>query len=1375
MASASDSVPGIVQVAQALAALPDRPVAGRIETVLGTVFVLKLDGSRVPAQVGTTVFEGDIVVTQAGAGATLDFGRAIVALASDARMLVETGGGLPVFFVLQGQFAVHAVNAVPNTPDQVTVRTPVGTLLLRQGRMLGRAAAEAVSNAFVLLPNGSGTGSLTVTTAAGSVLLDRAMQATTVVSLFRSPMPAIERDLASVQGEFGGFLAGWLPATVPVAAPRPVPQVLSSLLGEAGDALAERGSWLIDFIFPPAVAAAAITLTPGPQQDNTFIAVAPVVASPPIGPTPVPLPPSFSLSSGSASFQGTSGFDLFSLTTNPTQSNSISVGTNALGQVVISDASGNTVLLSGVEELDISLGTAPDVITLGDLSGTDLADSTVIIHAGAGDDTINGAAAGKRLVLFGEDGNDLLIGSSRNDDLFGGAGSDTLIGNGGNDLVDGGGGSDTASFADAPGPVVANLAAGMATGSGSDTLAGIEHLIGSAFGDLLTGDGQANRLDGADGNDTLVGGSGDDALVGGGGRDTASFATAGSVVASLAAGTATGDGSDSLDSVEDLIGSAFADTLTGDDGDNAIDGGLGDDTIDALGGNDGIRWSSGAGNDTVTGGAGSDTLDAAVGGNAAVAAVGGAAVVTATGSVSATAVETLRLTGSAGNDTIGFGDLAGAVVTLSVDAGDGIDTASFAAAIVGIGVDLAGGAASGIASLVGFETVIGSASDDTLRGDGGNNTLIGSTGNDTIDGRGGDDLVVWGGGTGNDTVEGGGGNDTLDATVSGTVSLTASGSAAALTASGTVSMTGIELLRVTGSAGSETFTVGNLAGTLGGVQIDGGAGNDALSFTAAPGAVTVDLTAGTVAASGNVAITALSIESATGTDQNDTLLGAAADNTLTGGLGDDSIDARGGNDRVVWTLGDGNDAIDGGTGTDALDLTFGGGNVTLSGGAGLGVAVGSETLVVLNTETIRLFAGNGDDTLTVGAGSRIVLNDLTGSGVAAGGVEVHAAGGNDRIDAQSASLALRLFAEGGNDTLSGGSGNDTLDGGTGTDTADFSGATAAVIVDLAQGTATGTSIGVDRLTAIERVIGSDLDDAIAGGSGGETLAGGLGNDTLTGGAGFDLLDYSAATSGATIDLALPVLTTTGDLGTDTVGGFEGIIGGGFNDALTGDGAANRLDGGGGDDALSGLDGNDTLVSSLGIDTFNGGAGTDTVDLSGRGAGQTVDLGDLTQGYMAIENLIGTAFADSFTGTTDANAFTAGGGNDTLRGGGGADVLTGGAGADSLEGSAGDAQGFRYNAASEGGDSIAAFESGTDRIEVSRGGFNVNAIVDGQNFLLAAPGDPLAITGPVFLFDIDVNGVGGTLSYDRDGAGTEAAVALATLQSGTIQATDLLVF
>jgi serralysin len=69
------------------------------------------------------------------------------------------------------------------------------------------------------------------------------------------------------------------------------------------------------------------------------------------------------------------------------------------------------------------------------------------------------------------------------------------------------------------------VAGAQASGSGSDTLTGIEHLIGSTHADTLSGDGSANRLEGGNGNDTLAGGAGNDTLLGGVGADTFRFDT----------------------------------------------------------------------------------------------------------------------------------------------------------------------------------------------------------------------------------------------------------------------------------------------------------------------------------------------------------------------------------------------------------------------------------------------------------------------------------------------------------------------------------------------------------------------------------------------------------------------------------------------------------------------------------------------------------------------------------------------------------------------------------------------------------------------------------------------------------------------------------
>jgi Ca2+-binding RTX toxin-like protein len=129
-----------------------------------------------------------------------------------------------------------------------------------------------------------------------------------------------------------------------------------------------------------------------------------------------------------------------------------------------------------------------------------------------------------------EGGNDFLYGGAGDDQLFGEidaafaslldvGGNDWLDGGLGNDIIDGQFGVDTAAFNTEAIGVLADILLGIASGQGSDTLAGIENLVGSIKIDSLRGDNDANRLTGNDGDDQLFGRGGVDFLIGGNGND----------------------------------------------------------------------------------------------------------------------------------------------------------------------------------------------------------------------------------------------------------------------------------------------------------------------------------------------------------------------------------------------------------------------------------------------------------------------------------------------------------------------------------------------------------------------------------------------------------------------------------------------------------------------------------------------------------------------------------------------------------------------------------------------------------------------------------------------------------------------------------------
>jgi len=121
--------------------------------------------------------------------------------------------------------------------------------------------------------------------------------------------------------------------------------------------------------------------------------------------------------------------------------------------------------------------------------------------------------------LIGSNYGDTLIGDEQDNTITGGAGNDTLSGGAGNNVLNGGGGVNTVSYAGNPAGVTVNLATDTAINGygGTDTLANIQNVIGSAGNDTIFGDTSNNRLDGGGGNDTMVGDGGDDTYVFGAG------------------------------------------------------------------------------------------------------------------------------------------------------------------------------------------------------------------------------------------------------------------------------------------------------------------------------------------------------------------------------------------------------------------------------------------------------------------------------------------------------------------------------------------------------------------------------------------------------------------------------------------------------------------------------------------------------------------------------------------------------------------------------------------------------------------------------------------------------------------------------------------
>ena len=256
----------------------------------------------------------------------------------------------------------------------------------------------------------------------------------------------------------------------------------------------------------------------------------------------------------------------------------------------------------------------------------------------------------------------------------------------------------------------------------------IENATGGEGPDDLTGNAAANVLRGNGGNDTLRGGLGDDTLDGGNGFDTVTYAGARAgiyVDLGIAAKQEIGEseGSDTLISIETVIGSAFDDTLSGSMGDDVLDGGAGTDTASYVSAPAAVTVSLGIATPQATGGAGSDTL-----------------------------INIENLVGSRFNDILigdgGANVLEGRAGNDILRGGAGIDTATYASASGPVTVDVGvtgmqntGGAGSD--TLRNIENLVGSSFNDTLIGDGGANVLEGGLGDDTLRGGAGNDTASY--------------------------------------------------------------------------------------------------------------------------------------------------------------------------------------------------------------------------------------------------------------------------------------------------------------------------------------------------------------------------------------------------------------------------------------------------------------------------------------------------------------------------------------------------------------------------------------------------------------------------------------------------------
>ena len=912
------------------------------------------------------------------------------------------------------------------------------------------------------------------------------------------------------------------------------------------------------------------------------------------------------LLSSDLAYAGTSAFDL-TLRLDQTDPTILQLIDNANSDAVVAQQAlvdTSAVMITGSAE--------NDRLTI-DLSspfilpgGIIFSDTTTLDH-----DTLELIGKANTWTITGADSGDVDGGGGIHftgiENLTGGANDDRFVLGGGSisGVVDGASGTNTLDYSANTLGVTVDLGSVMATDTGG--IANIQNVVGGVGDDIITGDDAANILIGGLGNDLLKGGKGNDALTGNEGNDILEA----------------GQGADS------------------------VDGGLGVDTLQT---NNGLAntWQVKARNAGLL-----NTHNF---------------------------VDIENLIGDTAEDEFIFDD--GMDITGALDGGLGSNTLNYAAYLAGIIVDLKSGQAQGTAGVSNIQHVTSGAGHDTLIGDDQANRLSGGAGDDTLIGNAGADTFI-----------GSEGSDTLVAeNIANTWSISASNS-------GTLNdetFSGIENL--SGGDAADTFVL-SAGATVSGV-IDGGAGSDTLQAADTENLWTIS---GSDAGTLNTQAFA-SIENLSGGTLADTFIfaaGGSISGIIDGGDDDDTLVAY--DLANTWAITASNSGtlngqnftgienLRGGSAADSFIATS---NVsgTLDGGAGDDTMTGpdSDSTFTLTASNVGVLSGlfnqlfSNIEHLIGGSGSdRFAIN---GAGGLSG--EIDGGAGANTLDYTLASFADGAFvsltagvssatAIGGLRNIQNIRGSDkndrfqidlsatsalpgslNFDGGNGSDILEADGADSSWNIT---GPDTGT-LGGHSFTGIENLFGGSGADTFIFDSAAQ-LSG-----TLDGNTGSDNLDYSARSSGVTIDLAAGTATDAG-----SISNIENLVTGAGDDSILGALGATSIDTGLGTDTLdfsnvttdltltihtggmvSVSDGINSINNARGVDNLVGGSGTNTyviengASLTGNITG-TANL-NLSAYTTDITVNLNTATATGVSGTIEnIQSVIGGSGNNTLIG------------------------------------------------------------------------------------------------------------------------------
>ncbi len=187
---------------------------GSVDDVSGSVWAVRVDGTRVELNVGDPVYQGDTLESGADGSVSIilvdetTFSMGEEGLIVLDEMIYDPGTqeGSISLSALEGVFTFVSGQVAKTDPDAMTIDTPVATIGIR-GTQVGLNLEDEGGMKVILMEEADGfVGEVVITNDGGVVILNTAFAGSTVGDFGSAPADSYEVDKASFLQDFGAAL-----------------------------------------------------------------------------------------------------------------------------------------------------------------------------------------------------------------------------------------------------------------------------------------------------------------------------------------------------------------------------------------------------------------------------------------------------------------------------------------------------------------------------------------------------------------------------------------------------------------------------------------------------------------------------------------------------------------------------------------------------------------------------------------------------------------------------------------------------------------------------------------------------------------------------------------------------------------------------------------------------------------------------------------------------------------------------------------------------------------------------------------------------------------------------------------------------------------